>query len=352
MPATPLVSILVNNFNYGQYVETAIRSALAQDYILIEVIVVDDGSTDDSRERISKFGRQVTAIFKDNAGQASALNLGIAEAHGEFILILDSDDYLLPSAVSVCVRSFPQGYAHIYFHLNAVDSAGNPDPKLNSAIPFVEFDGNAIAAVAKGSAFPATVTTANFFRTSILKTIVPIPERDWRICADNYLSIMSATHGPIRSIKETLGAYRLHGANSWMSHGCLYTDRRRLGLQINNHLRGIKLLAVSCSSVGLNYPAAELGDDFWLLHLLCAAKKVRAPVDGTHVPHRAAIARAYWRYLSSAEGGIFTKVANLLYLSIMLSAPMPLAMRALRIRCEWEKSRRDGNTFAAPSCKD
>jgi glycosyltransferase involved in cell wall biosynthesis len=349
MPATPLVSILVNNFNYGQYVATAIRSALEQDYVLTEVIVVDDGSTDESRERISHFGSQITKIFKDNGGQASALNLGIAEAHGEFILILDSDDYLLPNAISACVRSFPEGYAHIYFRLNAIDTLGNFDAKLNFAIPFVEFDGDAIAAVAKGSSFPATVTTANFFRTSILKTIVPIPEREWRICADNYISILSATQGPIRSINETLGAYRLHGANSWMSRGCLYTDPRRLGLQINNHLRGVGLLAASCSNAGLRYPAGELGDDFWLLHLLCAAKKVRAPVDGDHLPRRVAIARAFWRYLSSAEGRVVTKAVNLLYLSIVLGAPMPLAMHVLRIRYEWEKSRRDTRNSLAAS---
>jgi glycosyltransferase involved in cell wall biosynthesis len=67
----PLVSIIINNYNYARFLPPAIESALAQDLAGVEVIVVDDGSTDDSREVIERFGSDVTAVLKDNGGQAS-----------------------------------------------------------------------------------------------------------------------------------------------------------------------------------------------------------------------------------------------------------------------------------------
>src|SRR4051812_2571992 len=87
------LSIIVSSFNYGRYLPQAIESALAQTH-KCEVIVVDDGSTDDSREIIRGYGDRLRAILKDNGGQASALNAGFAASTGDAIIFLDSDDML------------------------------------------------------------------------------------------------------------------------------------------------------------------------------------------------------------------------------------------------------------------
>ena len=73
----PLVSIVIDNFNYARFVGAAIDSALAQSYAPVEVVVVDDGSTDHSREVISSYADRVSAIFKPNGGHASAFNAGV-----------------------------------------------------------------------------------------------------------------------------------------------------------------------------------------------------------------------------------------------------------------------------------
>lgn len=102
----PLVSILINNYNYERYVGMAIDSVLQQTYKNIEVIVVDDGSTDNSRDVINRYGDQIVAVFKKNGGQASAMNAGFAASKGEIICLLDADDLFLPEKVAEVVDLF------------------------------------------------------------------------------------------------------------------------------------------------------------------------------------------------------------------------------------------------------
>ena len=90
------VSIVINNFNYARFVTAAVESALGQNYPNCEVIVVDDGSTNDSRELLERFAGRVQLVFKENGGQASAMNTGFRAAHGALIVFLDSDDALFP----------------------------------------------------------------------------------------------------------------------------------------------------------------------------------------------------------------------------------------------------------------
>src|ERR1700719_288784 len=87
-----LVSIIIPNYNYARYLRIAIDSALAQTYAPVEVIVVDDGSTDNSREVIESYGDRITPIIKTNGGHGSALNAGYAASRGEIVIFLDADD--------------------------------------------------------------------------------------------------------------------------------------------------------------------------------------------------------------------------------------------------------------------
>src|ERR1700676_5593843 len=104
--ARPLVSILINNYNYASFLGEAIESALAQTFDNFEVIVVDDGSTDSSREVIAQYGNRIVRIMKENGGQASAFNACFAASKGDIICFLDSDDLFLPEKVSSIVQIF------------------------------------------------------------------------------------------------------------------------------------------------------------------------------------------------------------------------------------------------------
>ena len=74
----PLVSIIINNYNYGRFLDEAISSALNQTYPHIEVVVVDDGSTDDSRQLIANYEDHIVSVLKENRGMSSACNAGFA----------------------------------------------------------------------------------------------------------------------------------------------------------------------------------------------------------------------------------------------------------------------------------
>jgi glycosyltransferase involved in cell wall biosynthesis len=97
----PLVSAVIPTYNYGRFVAEAVESALAQTYSPLEVIVVDDGSTDDTRERLAAFGDRIRYVYQPNQGLSAARNTGVREARGEWIAFLDSDDVWHPRRVEL-----------------------------------------------------------------------------------------------------------------------------------------------------------------------------------------------------------------------------------------------------------
>lgn len=94
-----LVSVVIPTYNRANQVVTAIKSVLEQTYQNIEIIVVDDGSTDGSAQQIAKFGNKIKYLVKQNGGVSSARNYGIRHSQGELIAFLDSDDIFLPDKI-------------------------------------------------------------------------------------------------------------------------------------------------------------------------------------------------------------------------------------------------------------
>lgn len=101
---TPLVSIIIPTYNYGRYLSKAVKSCLDQSYRNIEVILVDDGSTDDTRSIVSGIDDRIVYVYQENRGVSAARNKGLKVASGAFIAFLDADDYLLPDSVTMRVE--------------------------------------------------------------------------------------------------------------------------------------------------------------------------------------------------------------------------------------------------------
>ena len=95
----PIISVIIPCYNHGGYLGKAIDSVLGQSYPNVEVIVVDDGSSDDTREVAAAYGEKVRYIYKENGGLSAARNTGLEHAKGAYIVFLDADDWLYPKAL-------------------------------------------------------------------------------------------------------------------------------------------------------------------------------------------------------------------------------------------------------------
>src|SRR3990170_7987927 len=125
MSGARLASIVVNNRNYARFLPEAIESALGQTYTPLEVIVVDDGSTDESRDVIERYRDRITPMLKSNGGQTSAFNQGFLASGGEVVCYLDADDALLPGAIEQAMKLFERGdLAKVHWPLRVIDASG------------------------------------------------------------------------------------------------------------------------------------------------------------------------------------------------------------------------------------
>ncbi len=198
----------MNNYNYGQYLRTSIQSAISQTYEKVEVIVVDDGSTDDSKAVIAEFGGQVHSIFKPNGGQASALNAGFLKSSGDLVLFLDSDDWLSPDAIKRAAEAWKPEWTKLHFPLSTIDSHGK---SMNRRFPEPDLDsGEVLALLLRNGTYCSPPTSGNLFSREFLSKVLPIPEQEWRGCADCYLVTAAPFFGSIGKLDEPLANYRLH----------------------------------------------------------------------------------------------------------------------------------------------
>jgi glycosyltransferase involved in cell wall biosynthesis len=209
----PFVSIIVNNRNYGRFVGKAIDSALAQTYAPTEVVVVDDGSTDHSREVIAGYEGRVRTVFKDNGGQASAFNAGLSASRGDALLFLDSDDVLLPTAVERAAGLLNDSeVAKVHWRLRVIDENGKETGQLTPGGALAEGDLRETAFRLGPTQFLSAPTSGNAWSRGFLESIFPVPDL-FRQGADTYLFELAPFLGTIRKIHEPLSLYRVHGGN-------------------------------------------------------------------------------------------------------------------------------------------
>ncbi len=246
------VDVIVNNYNYGKFLADAVESALAQTHERVRVIVVDDGSSDNSRELLRRYEERATVVLKENGGQASALNAGLERSEGDIVLFLDADDALHPDAAAQVAAAFAadEGIAKVQFRAEVIDAEGKPTGVIKPAAHLPMPSGDLREAEL---AFPYDLvwmaTSANAFRADALRRILPIPEAPFRLCADWYLVHLMALLGRVVSLDEACGAYRMHGANSYEP------QEPRLDI---DHLRATIRFATATSPRLLGL-AAELG---------------------------------------------------------------------------------------------
>lgn len=227
---TPLVSVVVVNYNYGRYLAECLDSVLAQDHAPLEVIVVDDGSTDDSRGVIASYGERVTAIFKANGGMVSAMNQGFRASRGAIVLFLDADDYLLPHAIAEHVRALADpAVVRSQTYLTVI--AGD--------LPLARIPGDTAdegdlreLVLARGpGAYVSSPNSGNAWARRYLEQVFPLPETLPTIGADAFLMDSAPLFGKVVTVKpEPRAVYRSHssGQNARRSGGVTRENLRKV----------------------------------------------------------------------------------------------------------------------------
>ena len=214
MKSSLLVSIIINNYNYDRFLAEAIDSALNQSYTDLEVIVVDDGSTDNSRQIIAEYGDRIIAILQPNGKQAAAFNSGFAKSKGDIIIFLDSDDFLFPQAVAEIVAIWQPNLAKVHYRLNVVDgvgkSLGYSSPQGTAPLS----RGKVWQMLLETGGYNSTPTSGNALSRQALTNLFPIPEQ-YKLTADDYLSFQVPFYGEVAAIERPLGVYRVHDSNQW-----------------------------------------------------------------------------------------------------------------------------------------
>jgi glycosyltransferase involved in cell wall biosynthesis len=211
------VTVIIPTYNYAHFIQEAINSVFNSNFPRseIEIIVIDDGSTDNTKDVVAKYGDRLRYIYQENQGKAIATQVGINEAQGKYIFNLDADDYFLPNKIQEVVKIFESDseivhVAHpaIYWTVdqNTQKPENIPDCILNNVMDGKElltyfYEHNML--FGGGSTFAG--------RANALKSFTIPQAVDMYI--DEYLVLFTVNQGKSFFISEPLNIWRIHGKN-------------------------------------------------------------------------------------------------------------------------------------------
>jgi glycosyltransferase involved in cell wall biosynthesis len=233
---TALVTAAIPTFNRARYLPEAIESVLAQTFADREIVVVDDGSTDETREVVERYGNRVRYVWQENGGRSAARNRCIEEARGRYVSFLDSDDRWLREKLALHVpllEARPQ-VAMVHGHVDAIDADGRPLPELTTFYHRLWS-----AAHARGVTYARYAlecrcfSSATTFRRDVFDRV---GRYDPSLALDDYeLYLRVALDAEIAFIDESVTEYRWHKGN-------MDPDQLTLG-QIQGAEKHLRLLA-------------------------------------------------------------------------------------------------------------
>jgi hypothetical protein len=286
---TPLtrcrLSVVINNSNYGDFLESAIVSSLNQSLPHVETIVVDDGSTDHSRKIIEDYGDLIIPVLKDRGGQTSAINAGFQVSSGDIVIFLDADDTLLPHAASmICSVKLDATVSKVHWPLWIIDKCGQRTGELMPRSALGEGELRELTLEYGPNCYASPPTSGNAWARAFLKQVIPLPEVEvifgtGSAAADTYLSSLAPLYGRVAQVSEPLGSYRIHGGNDYA--GIPFDEKMERDLRVfDNCVAG---LAQHCNRLGLQANPSAWKQNAWprRRHVAIAALIERVPEGET-----------------------------------------------------------------------
>lgn len=210
---SPLFSVIIDNYNYARFLPDAINSVLEQECKDYEIIVVDDASTDHSKEVMHAYTNKIKPIFLEkNGGQGAAFNAGFEASQGELICFLDADDMFFKNKLNIVAEYAERHSDAILFH-NKGYMINKSGVEIDKTFPKKSLRGNVRKKILANSESLFPPTSFLTFRRHFLNKIFPVTPFLNRIDADFPLQILAGMLGEVIEIRQPLGYYRLHGDN-------------------------------------------------------------------------------------------------------------------------------------------
>jgi glycosyltransferase involved in cell wall biosynthesis len=302
----PSFSIVITNYNYGRFLGSAIDSALSQTVPADQVIVVDDGSTDESRFVISSYGSRIDPILQENRGQRAAYNTGFKASTGDLVLFLDSDDLLDTSVVEQVLAHSNGRTAKVHFPLRIVNREGL---ETGGIVPSERLDsGDLCTALLRHGYYSFPPSSGNVYARGVLDQILPMEEA-LKYNADTYTGYLAPFFGEVVAITRPLGSYRLHGNNHDLAS---FTNETTVRDALRRDVERISFLRSMAEKRGLGFNSDCLKNDVHHMKLRISSLRLAPNNHVFEADSRLSLLiqglRATWRtnYLSPARKFLFS----------------------------------------------
>ncbi|MBI3350404.1 MAG: glycosyltransferase [Burkholderiales bacterium] len=218
MPLTaPQIAVVMPAYNSADYINEAIDSALAQTGVTIELIVVDDGSSDDTVKRVQAYGDRVRLIEQPNQGSAVARNRGVAAANAEFIAFLDADDYWHPQKLAKQWALVRDGASLVYSRFSLWEPGGTGDfPAADAYLADCQEQGRVSKPIRNGWLYIDLLLDCEVWTSTVLarKDLIQKVggfDVSLRKGQDYDLWLKLANEAEWHGVSESLALYRIHG---------------------------------------------------------------------------------------------------------------------------------------------
>jgi glycosyltransferase involved in cell wall biosynthesis len=323
LPERPFVTVMMASYNYGAFVGQAIQSVLHQTYGDFELIVCDDGSTDNSCEVIQRYvdrDQRVQLVRKPNGGQASCWNVAYLHSRGDLLCPLDADDAFYPSKLATLIDHFRR-HPDSGLAVHAMTVLNGSGREVQQIPFFTRFERGWIAesVIRRGGRWRYMPSSGLGFRRELSRFLFPIPEQTFRIHTDSLVVTLAPLLTKVIAVEEPLSYYRVHGSN-WI--GGSFRDRTTAGKVADATSRTIGAVNTRLAELGFSQ-RLDLARNLELLQ----SRFILSLLDGKARP-------GLWREYGSLVAALFSddlyrlpqKVLGLLVYGVAI--PLPLRARA------------------------
>ncbi len=265
------ISIIVVNYNNERFLGAAIDSALGQNHSHLEVIVVDDCSTDKSRAVIARYGDRIRSVLRDtNGGQTEALNTAWPLARYPLLMFLDSDDLLFAHAAATVAARWRAATVKLQFPLVTIDQTGREVGHVSPKYPPHLDTATIRAELLRSGGSPNSPASGNAYSRSLLEVIkrdggfeLKDPRKYWM---DYLLTCNAPFYGEVDTLYEPLACYRVHDRNLYAIRAIESSQFTRM---LDYFAFELEYFASRCRYWGIPFDPAMAGSrSIWALELI------------------------------------------------------------------------------------